>query len=162
MITKKIKPVKKKILPKVSSEDKYPYYREENKDMRFDSLKSLMNEVYCNDVSEYGEVNLSKQLNSNEFVSFDCEINATRHTCGFHEVGDLSTKCLDANLSHLVEILDSLVLNANGKTMFMNTNGKYDCIILEKALPKCKYWTKVKEYNNPNSGNTLTLWVTNN
>lgn len=162
MINKKITPVKKKILPKVSSEDKYPYYREENKDMRFDSLKSLMEEIYDNDVPECEIVNISKQLNSNEFVSFDCEITATTYTCGFHELGNLSTKCLDANLSHLVEILDSLVLNASGKTMFMNTNGKYDSKILERALPKCKYWTKVKEYNNPNSGNTLTLWVTNN
>lgn len=161
-ITKKVT-VKK---PIIKLEKRYPFYYAENDDRRYASLNSLIATEYMQRMSICSDTYyLTKQISEKENVDFSYEVSSSVYTCGFLELGELyvnSDISVKKNLTHLAELLDGIIPFTEGYTLFMNTNGKGSSEILEKALPLTKHWVKVKTYENPGSGNTLTLWVTNN
>jgi hypothetical protein len=65
------------------------------------------------------------------------------------------------NYKDLIEALDLLVKH-NTLTLQITTNGKNGNATWEKALEQSEYWTMVKEFKNPNTGNTIKMWVSNN
>lgn len=153
VIAKQEKPVKK-----------YPYYADDEGHEHL-TFANMMEEKYDDASVDEGIIyGFTKVINEkNDKVYLRYEVSPAAHTCGFLELGELSVTAADKNLSHLVDLLDSVVGFATGYTLFINTNGTSSTSkTLEKALPLSKHWVKVKTYKNPGSGNMLTLWVTNN
>lgn len=157
----KVTSIVKKVVEKPKSS--YPYYVDEHEygdDNKHNSLSGILD---GEDVPNMEQLSVTKHLSVTEEVYLSAYINATEHTCGFIELGNLSAKYPKGKPKLLADLADEFVQNAGGYTMFMNTNGAdAPSKNLEAALPLSKHWVKVKTYKNPGSGNMLTLWVTNN
>lgn len=156
----------KKIVSKPVSKPLYPHYVD-NDDYRdekkFGSLKDLLDDNDYDFIQERSSLNITKHLSTKEEVGFGAKIASAVHTCGFIELGEIGVSYPKGNPKTLADLMDEIVVNASGYTMFINTNGvDSDSKSLEIALPLSKHWVKVKTYKNPSSGNMLTLWVTNN
>lgn len=95
----------------------------------------------------------------NEQSEFNFEINEFPGCCGLNVVNDLSIR--DGFPQNGFNTIMKNMLSA-GETITITTNGKGNNIIMEEYLTRCKLFTKVKRFRNPNSSNIITIWVSNN
>lgn len=161
IINKRVNATKSKPAPKKKVEDKYPYYTLDEEE--FKNAKDYLEETGGFYIKDIDDLEFVKFISNRKVVKLQFSTDPATHTCGFIEVGDLScSKVTKEDAVHLADLLDNLVILSDGYTLFMNTNGESYSLYLERALPLTKNWNKVKVYKNPGSGNTLTLWVTNN
>lgn len=142
---------------------KYPFYidNDDNDDDQYEDLSIII----AGKLHNCESYSITRYANEKESVNFSFEADASTYTCGFLELGDLSTDAVSNNKSNIINLsnlLDEIVTCSKGYTLFMNTVNKGDCLKIEKALTISKYWTKVKTYINPGTKNMLTLWVSNN
>ena len=139
----------------------YPYY----KDLYEEKEYLNISEVICRSMSLGESYKVEKHISNKLAVAFCFKTDGTWYTCGFIELGELSTSAKINNSSTilvLADLLDEVVTCSKGYTLFMNTNEYHDCKAIAAAAAISKYWTKVKTYINPGTKNMLTLWVTNN
>lgn len=156
--------VKKVVTRKVVEVSKYPSFEDKNGSKHANLSRAMNADGYENMASiKSNDYIIIKNIGPGQELRFEFAVNATEHTCGFLELGDLGITDSTRNFKEVAQLLDEIVECSGGYTLFMNTNGKTAAsILLEKALPFSKHWAHIKKYNNPNSKNTLTLWVTNN
>lgn len=154
VISKKVRPLPKK--PKV-----YPFYTYPDENEEYSNISDVIND----DMGSGESFDVTKHLSSLLTVDFSFTTDASQHTCGFIEVGELSTNArtdYPSSINALSGLLDDIVTCSKGYTLFMNTNESKCCKAIAAAAAKSAYWVKVKTYLNPGSKNMLTLWVTNN
>ena len=91
-------------------------------------------------------------------ISFEC--NDLPHCCGIFEFGELN---ISGNfpLKQFKELFSNIIENDPGKTFMINTNGRDDSKIFETLLSKTNLFTPVKKFKSGNSGNIITIWISN-
>jgi hypothetical protein len=81
------------------------------------------------------------------------------HCCGIIELGNIH---ITEGNNKVLEVLHALVTNYPGITFMINTNGRDSSKRMEEALVKSDVFVKIKSFKNANSGNTVTIWLSNN
>jgi len=107
---------------------------------------------------------------NSEGKTLSFNIESSPGTCGFLELIELGSDKLNIKdttaLKEYAKMFDLLfkVLWATDQnfTVYLNTNGTRQTSTYENFLPLCKTMKKIKTYINPNSRNTLQLWVSTN
>lgn len=133
-----------------------PTYRNNNNNFECICVEELLSDLNDDFDFEYASVDVELD---NKTVSF--ETTGLKNCCGVIELGNL--ECQNTvKLDDLAEFLDGIVSIGGGLTFMINTVSSGSCATFEKALAKCKYFTKVKSFKNPNSGNIITTWLSNN
>lgn len=150
MITRKIvnTKVKNLILPKTGN------YKDNHTDKSYSDIESLIQDLQYLDVGERYDFNFSQKR-------FGFYVEQLPCCCGILEIGELKAAG-DVNIPDVTKFLDLIVNQQKGITYMINTNGKGDSIIFEKALAKCKNWICVKSFKNANSNNIISMWVSKN
>lgn len=94
---------------------------------------------------------------------FEYLLSGFPNCCGVCVMGGF-TLDRDFPAQDLTTILDDLVSHPDvkGQTMQITTAQNATCLKMAASLSKCKYWTAVKTFKNQNSGNYVTIWVSNN
>jgi len=125
----------------------------------------------CNSGESYGSLESLIDTEGDEILDgFDLKFNnqilygsveRVPYCCGILEIGDIKVD-KNFNIPELTKFLDLITNQEKGITLMINTNGKADCIIFEKALAKCKNWICVKSFKNANSNNIISMWVSKN
>lgn len=116
--------------------------------------------------------NLSEDFSYNsdmEFMFFDGEKKnhlwfaqeELPYCCGIIEFGDLQTR---GNIpqKNFNELMALKLHSLSGVTVMINTINSEGLKHFEDLLTKCPYFVLVKEFINPNSKNTIKMWVSNN
>lgn len=106
-------------------------------------------------------------------LSFD--VGELNHCCGALLLGSFSIACIPdshkkkiwAELQpEMIELFNGLpqLLSNKGLTLTCTTTSEKDSPskLVGHVLEKCSFWTAVKTWKNKNSGNLITLWVSNN
>lgn len=150
MITRKIVNTKQQ---KVIAPNTDQYY-DSNSGEHHGSLEALVE-----DIDEIAGGDYFSFKFNNKSIQFNVE--QLPYCCGILELGELSAAG-DVNIPDLIKFLDLIVNQQKGITYMINTNGKGDSIIFEKALAKCKNWICVKQFKNANSNNIISMWVSKN
>jgi len=150
MITRKIVNTKqvKLVVPKTGN------YRDVNEGDTLGTLEGLVGCIVGLDVGEDYLFDFSQKR-------FGFYVEQLPYCCGILELGDL-TAHKDIHIPDVTKFLDLITNQEKGITLMINTNGKADCIIFEKALAKCKNWICVKQFKNANSNNIISMWVSKN
>ncbi len=97
---------------------------------------------------------------------FNFVVQRLPHCCTVREIGNITfggnTTSFEAE--PLRKILDSLLKNSpEGYTFITNlSTGKASNRVLHAALERSSNWTAVKSFESGNSGNQLTIWMSNN
>jgi len=147
--TVKVNPaVKKKILKLYQGSD--GEYYETLEQLVKQEIKIVGNEYYDHTI----ELKFS-----NKKLNFDTSTLA--YCCGITELGNFRIN-VNIKIEDLTKFFDLLVAGITNHTLIINTNGIDDSKTLETALVKCKNWTAVKKFKNSNSGNMITIWISNN
>lgn len=68
---------------------------------------------------------------------------------------------MEPEIMEIINTVPKLKVN-QGRTLTCTTATGTPSGYLGKALAKCNFWTEVKSWENPNSTNTVTFWVSNN
>lgn len=107
--------------------------------------------------------NITIHIISPNNKNFEFLLSGFPNCCGVCVMGGF-TLDRDFPAQDLTTILDDLVSHPDtkGKTMQITTAQRATCLRMAEALSKCKYWTAVKTFKNKNSGNEVTIWVSNN
>lgn len=132
---------------------------------KFTPLEAVVSSIYTHSRFNFpddGE-NINIQVLSPNNKIFEFSLSGFPNCCGLAVIGGF-TLTKDFPAQDLTTILDDLVSHpdASGKTMQITTAENSACLRMATALSKCKCWTAVKTFNNQNSGNNVTLWVSNN
>jgi hypothetical protein len=101
---------------------------------------------------------IKSSTGKNGFIKL--EGNTLLNCCGVIELGNL--KATNVDNVHINHILNNILSVSGGRTVIINTNGKQDNVLYEKALAVNKNFTLVKTFVNPSSKNTIKMWVSNN
>ena len=167
-----IKKVTKKVPLKKSTSK--VLYRFNNRDHH--SVSSLIDSI-MGYIEEDNENNMDLEDDGLEFEIFinnknlKFVLSKNRFCCGLLEIGGLSftlinsntIKALDADTEKLfADLMDELINIRDGNTLMLTTNGKDISLHFEKVLSKSDSWTAIKSYRNSNSGNIVTIWISNN
>jgi len=139
-------------LPKI----KYPLFCSTNGR----EIKDL--DYFASDIrDEFDEYEIIIKLSENEKFNFKFCVNQSPFCCGFIELGNfrMPVYANEKQSNALLHLFDTLS-KENEFQLFICTVTS-TCQILEKALSESKFWTQVKSFNNPNTINKITLWVSN-
>ena len=153
-LKKVIKPVllpTAKTLPKV----KYPLFYLGSRE-----IPNLKN--FSQDLGEDGDSYIiTIKTSEKDKFNFKFNTSSSSHCCGFIELGDFTMPYYENEIQ--TEALRVLFENFGSHSEFQLFTCTIDdgCKILEDALKECKHWTKVKSFDNPNTNNLITLWVSN-
>lgn len=128
-------------------------------------LEGVVSSIYTHSRFEFPDEgdNTNIQILSPNNKLFEFLLSGFPNCCGLAVIGGF-TLTKDFPAQELTTILDGFVSNphAKGKTMQITTAENSTCLRMAAALSKCKYWTAVKTFKNQNSGNNVTIWVSNN
>jgi hypothetical protein len=150
MITRKITNTKqvKVVIPKTGT-----YYNANTGDS-FGSIEELIQDsIELSNGNSYA-IEISKK-------NLCFMVEQLPYCCGICEIGELGAN-KDIHIPDLTKFLDLIINQEKGITYMINTNGKADSIIFEKALAKCKNWICVKSFKNASSNNIISMWVSKN
>lgn len=95
-----------------------------------------------------------------ESFAIGFETTVLPHCCGIFEVGNLEISS-KFPLKQFEELFSNLLNNHKGYTYMINTNGKDASKTFETLLSKTNLFTPVKRFKNANSGNIITIWISN-
>lgn len=115
------------------------------------------------DYYQYNNVSFQIKTDNKSTFSFCFEITEFPGNCSIFVLYELKLTTKETEnltLKELITILDSLI--KRGFTFSITTNGTKSYKIIEAALNKSKYWTKVKSYKSASSGNIISIYMTNN
>lgn len=140
-----------KTLPKV----KYPLFYLGSREIP--SLENFSKDIGVDEDSYKITIKTSEK----DIFNFKFSASSTHHCCGFVELGNFSMPYYENKTQ--TEALRILFENFGKHTEYQLFACTVDdgCRILEDALEECKNWTNVKSFDNPNSSNVITLWISN-
>ncbi len=150
---------KNKVTPKSKTLTSYPKFQANGNESS--NLDEVMKDEIENNEGEGLGINVRLSAGSPR-VSLHFSEQENQFCCGIRDLGELSISS-NFPIPTATKILDSFIKNSHkGYTFTMSTNGIGQNKTFELALAKCEYWTKIKTFKNANSGNMVTLWVSNN
>jgi hypothetical protein len=94
---------------------------------------------------------------------FNCRVDEAPYCCAVLELGDITVSHTfpQVAFNKLMKVATKKWQDHKGATVnygiMINTNGKDTH--LEELLSKCPHFKLVKTFINPNSGNTIKMWV---
>jgi len=93
------------------------------------------------------------EKNEEFYIEFD--YSDLEHCCGVTEFGGLY---ITKGFSQ--EVFDSIMKQmTKGSLKIINTNGKYESVEWERLLENCPSFELVRTFKNPNSKNTIKVWL---
>lgn len=135
-----------------------PYWYDEREEKIISNLDEFFEEKIGED-DENDIFELKYFYQKNNWFNIDFSTEDTPFCCAVLEIGQIdfskttSTEVLD-------QLFNSILTSQNGRTMLINTIK--DLKHLEEYLSKSELFTLVKTFKNPNTGNTIKMWVSNN
>ena len=146
MTVKKI--IKKKITP-IEKESKKLWYDSDCEEYYFDVNQQLITDNF--------DSTFNLEFNGKHIVG---EISELPHCCGVYEIGDLGI-----NPTFPQEAFNELMNGflTKGYTLCVNTvSVSASNKTWASLLASCPLFTEVKSFVNPNSKNTIRMWISNN
>lgn len=162
-----VKPVVIKKTPAIKLKN-LPYSVEQLGSEKFATIKEIFQSEEVSDIFGGGDDYFVVLKDGEELFGF--EILEFPRCCGASVLGEFSFghKLTPANwikmepeIMEIINTVPQLKVN-QGRTLTCTTATSTPSDYLGKALAKCNFWTAVKSWKNPNSANTVTLWVSNN
>lgn len=94
-------------------------------------------------------------LDKEEYFGIEFDCSDLDHCCGVIEFGNLF---ITKGFSQ--EVFDSIMKQmTKGTLKIINTNGKDESVKWESLLENCPYFELVRTFKNPNSKNTIKVWL---
>lgn len=123
---------------------------------KYDSLTKLVKEEELFDDLEEMDFNLDYVSKEGDRSSISFNTQFLPHCCGVCELGSLSRTVLPKNtmdnlFRHLFKTGYAFVINT------IQTNTEW-----ETYLESSSKFKKIKSFTNPNSNNTITIWISTN
>lgn len=140
---------------KTLSKVKYPLFYFEDLE-----IKNLKN--FAQDIRDDGDLyEITIKTSEKDKFNFIFRTSSSVYCCGFIELGDFTMPYYkNEDQTEALRILFENFGSHSEFQLFICTISN-TCLILENALKQCKNWTKVKTFDNPNTNNLITLWVSN-
>lgn len=155
--------VKKVVVKKAAAKKiENPLYRMNHGD--YNNVSSVIDSI-MSDIEEDSDFNFECKI-LNQLVRF--RFNQNTFCCGLIEIGELEIsgppagKTSTAFLKAFSDLINELINVKEGNTLMLTTNGRDSSVYFEKVLSKSESWTAIKSFRNSNSGNTVTIWISNN
>ncbi len=125
----------------------------------------LNTDDFCN-VTEMIEYLIQKETslniyykNSQNKYNINFDFIPLEYCYGIYEFGNLSSTKIPQNAFNMIM---RAFLSLKGITFMVNTNGIKQSLDWERLLTASKMFTPVKKFCNMNSGNPVTIWISNN
>ena len=155
--------VKKVVVKKVAAKKvEKPLYRMNGRN--YNNVSSIIDSI-ISDVEDDPDSSFDCNI-LDQYVTFTFQQNS--FCCGLLEIGNLEIsgsstgKSSAAFLKAFSDLMNELVNIKEGNSLMLTTNGKNSSVYFEKVLAKSESWTAIKSFKNSNSGNTVTIWISNN
>lgn len=108
---------------------------------------------------DYAEANEINYIDlQNTFNSISIPMEDAPYCCGIREIGELRNINFISQKAFNYLVKGLLLSNY---TFIINTNGEKASLSWDEKLEKCKMFTCVKEFINPNSKNPIKIWISN-
>jgi len=104
------------------------------------------------------------QGKGNKFREISMFVDGFPHCCGICVIGSFNFGTSQWSKEEVRTILDGIVTSkeTRGITLQITTAQGRTCKVVAAALATSSCWTAVKTFKNKNSGNEVTIWVSNN